>query len=296
MKKVGLGLSLLCVTAVSVFLVAANISTSAEPVSLLQEGIPLPQRQFDPGINADVEADSTIICPEVVWALASGGGTWVTKLQITDRTGDSIVRFIFYYGSSHVSGLLWTSTGYGHSVKYSNILSTISSISGLSQYGRVGTLYLYTQDDSHFIMADVEEVNGNYGKTFPGLQWTDENSINIDRAGVIQNLTNNSQYRTFVGCWNGASGGWPMTVTFQLGNSSWIQIGSAFTKTIGAWDFISFNPFVEAGVSGGSYDNVVLYASVSVSDPAPYEKGLFWFGARANNTTNDPAALISKNW
>jgi hypothetical protein len=296
MKKVGFGLGLLCVAAVSVFLVAANTSTSAEPVPLPQEGTPLPQGQFDAGIAADVEADELIICPEVIWALATGGGTWVSKLQITDRTGGSIVRFLFYYGSSSVSGTLWTSPGYGNSVKYSNILSTISSITGASQYGRVGTLYLYTQDAGHIIMADVETVNGNYGKTFPGLQWTDENSININRPGVIQNLTNTSQYRTFVGCWNGAAGGWTMTVTFQLGNSSWVQIGSSFQKTIGAWDFVSFDPFVEAGVSGGSYDNVVLYASVSVANPSPYEKGLFWFGARANNTSNDPAALISKNW
>jgi len=259
--------------------------------------MPLPQDQPEAVINADTFADDLIICPEVIWAAASGGGTWVSEIQITARTGGSVVSLIYYYGSSeiHVSSL-WTGA-YGTSVRYSNILSTIQSLSGTTTYGTAGTLFIYTQDDSHNIMVDVETTNGNYGKSFPGVRWSDDNSINIGRSGIIQNMTNNASWRTFVGCWNGASGGWTMEVLFYvLHPTMWAYYGTPFTKTVGAWDFTSFNPFVEAGIGGSSLDGCRLYAVVQTSDPSPYEKGMFIYGSKANNITNDTSALFYRRW
>jgi hypothetical protein len=125
------------------------------------------------------------------------------------------------------------------------------------------------------------------------MKWTDSNAANVGRTMIIKGLTNNSSWRTTVGGWNGAGGGWTMTVQFSIGNASNILIGSAFTKSISSWDTVVFNPFAEAGVSGGSYDNCYLYCYVISADPAPYEQGLYLFGSKSNNTTNDTCALLA---
>ena len=88
-----------------------------------------------------------------------------------------------------------------------------------------------------------------------------------------------------------------MSVLFYvLHPTSWSYYGTTFTKTIGAWDFLAFNPFVEAGISGSSLDGCRLYAVVQTSDPSPYEKGMFIFASKANNITNDTSALFFKRW
>jgi len=297
MRKYSIGMGILVLTAACIFLLGNGISAVAEQDQQVEQAAPL-KTEIDVGIaSTDMDAARHLICPEVIWAPATGGGTWLSRLVIEDASGESVVTAYFHYGTLQVGPVtLWNSTGYAHAVRFSNILSTIGALAGTSLYGQVGTLELYTQDDSHLILADVETINGNYGKTFPGITWTDGNSANIGRSMVLQNLTNTSTYRTFVGCWNGASGGYTMTIEFSLGNQSNVLLGSRFTKVITSWDFISFNPFVEAGVGGGSYDNCILYAVVQSADPSPYEKGLFWFGSKANNYTNDSAAMFPKAW
>jgi hypothetical protein len=291
----------------AILVIPFSIAGSADQAKnqLLPSGVvppeyrmPLPQGQFDAGINADTFADRRIVCPEVIWAPATGGGTWVSEIQITDRAGGAVVSGYYYYaGGSVTFSSLVTGLTYGQAARFSNILSTIASMTGATTYGTVGTLYLYTQDDSHPIMVDVETTNGNYGKSFPGVRWSDDNSINMGRAGIIQNMTNTSTWRTFVGGWNGASGGWTMVVRFYvLTPTGWSYYGNFFDKTVSAWDFTSFNPFVEAGISAYSLDGCRLYAVVQSADPSPYEKGMFLFGSKANNITNDTSALFYRRW
>jgi hypothetical protein len=237
-----------------------------------------------------------IVIPECIWALASGGGTWISEVQITDMTGGTVVSAIFYYGTSFRSvSNVWTSPGLWHSVKFSNILSTLQSIdSGFTYYGRVGTLELFTQDGSHNIIASARTVNGNYGKTYPGLQWTDSNTANLNRRMVIPNLTQNAKYRTFVGFFNGIYGGYSMTVEFRIIDANNGAVGSFFSKTFSPWEFKSFNPFVEAGVGSGTYDNCWLYINPTASGNYGADTwGLFCFGSSANNYTNDTSAHIA---
>lgn len=238
-----------------------------------------------------------IIIPECIWAPATGGGTWATELQIFDRTGGSVVTARLFYGTSYreISNL-WTNTPSPfRTVKFSNILATMQSLDpSFSYYGRVGALWIYTQDASHLIQAQARTVNGNYGKTFPGLRWVDSNSINVNRQMLILNITQNAAYRTFVGFFNATAGGTTMTIRVSILSQYGTLIGNPVDKTIAIGQFMSFNPFVEAGVGSGTYDNCYLYIVALSSDSwGPDTKGVLCFASSANNYTNDTAAHIA---
>jgi len=71
-------------------------------------------------------------------------------------------------------------------------------------------------------------------------------------------------------------------------------VGTPFSKTFAAWTYLSFNPFVVAGVGSGIYDNCRLYIQPTVSgNSGAGTWGLFCFGSSANNTTNDTCAHIA---
>lgn len=242
-------------------------------------------------LSYDNSPSNYLVIPEVIWAPATGGGTWVTELQITDLTGDSIVVAYFNYGTGYRSVTLWTSPGIYRSVKFTNILQTMQSLDpSFNYYGKVGALDLITQGSSYKIQAQARTVNGNYGKTFPGLALVGSNTANVGRDMMIQGLTQNSTYRTFVGFYNCTNAS--MTVEFRIINQNNQLVGSVFTKTFGAYGFQAFNPFVEAGVGTGTYDNCWLHIHVT-SGNGSSSNGLFCFGSSANNYTNDTAAYIA---
>jgi len=103
-------------------------------------------------------------------------------------------------------------------------------------------------------------LNGNYSKTFPGLQLAGSNTADTSRKMIIQNCTNNATCRLTCGFFNPTSSS--VTVEFQLYDGNGATIGSAFTKNFAAYDFLVFGPFNEAGVPcpGSSYDNAILMA------------------------------------
>lgn len=249
----------------------------------------------------DNSPNQIITIPECIWALATGGGIWVTELQITDMTfaSGTVISARFYYGGGSYRSVinLWTSpgSGRGHSVIFSNILSTLQSLdSGFTYYGTVGALVLYTQDTSHVIQAQARTVNGNYGKTFQGLDWVDSNTANFNRPMMIMNLTQNATYRTFVGFFNATNGGQYQDIEFNVVDETGNLIGNMFFKTFAAWDFQSFNPFVEAGLGSGTYDNCWLYIWTTASgNSGTGTMGLFCFGSSANNYTNDTSSHIA---
>jgi hypothetical protein len=294
MKRASVFFGIFFLAAVSVFLFA----TREMPNRVMVKGPQIPMSALDKaGIMADSSPSNQIVLPEVIWAAASGGGTWKTEVQITDMTGSSIVQAWFYYAGgngAHRDVVLWTGPGADHSVKYENILSTMQSIDTYFDYfGRVGTLWLWTQSSNNKILASAKTVNGNYGKTFPGLQWIDANTAQVGRDMVIQNLTNNATYRTGIGCFNATAGGWGMTVQFTLLDADNNTVGSPFTISFSQWEFKSFNPFIEAGVSVTDYDNIWLHIHPTFcQDPTPVF-GLMCFGATANNISNDPSAHIA---
>jgi hypothetical protein len=228
------------------------------------------------------------VIPEVIWAPASGGGTWMSEVQITDFSGGSAVSVYFTpYGAGRRGPFsLWTGPGEKNSVKYDNILETVSGLdSGYDYYGKVGSIEFVTQDSAHVINATARTYNGNYSKTFQGLNYLDANTADTTRQMIIQNMPSNDIYRSATGVFNVT--GNSVTVEFSLIDSTGSSIGSTFTRTIAGYEFQSFNPFTQAGVPypANSYDNIWIYIN-----PISGTGEIMCFGATSNNTSNDPAA------
>ncbi|MBU4306987.1 MAG: hypothetical protein KKB32_04040, partial [Acidobacteria bacterium] len=94
------------------------------------------------------------VLPEVIWSAATGGGTWISNVQVTDVSGGSQVS-VYYNAASGRRGpfLLWDNSGGGalSSVKYANLLQTIDGLDSetFTYYGTVGAVEFITQDGSH---------------------------------------------------------------------------------------------------------------------------------------------------
>jgi Leucine-rich repeat (LRR) protein len=231
------------------------------------------------------------ILPEVIWAPATGGGTWVSEVQVVDMTGGSRVS-VYYNASGGRQGpfVLWdnNSGAAGGSIKYGNMLQTIDGLdAGAFTYsGTVGAVEFVTQDASHLLHVAARTVNGDYSKTFPGLNDVAANTADTSRQMVIPNVTTNATYRSSLGCFNPSANS--VTVEFRLVAASGGQVGSTFSRTLNGYGFQSFYPFTEAGIGSGVYDNVSLYLT-----PTSGTGRIMPFGASANNYTNDPAAHIA---
>jgi len=50
--------------------------------------------------NADTSPAHIIILPEVIWAPATGGGTWVSRLQLTALEMGTVVQASFFWGTN----------------------------------------------------------------------------------------------------------------------------------------------------------------------------------------------------
>jgi len=227
-----------------------------------------------------------LIFPEVIWAQAMGGGTWVSELQITHMAAHDGLWFKFCCGGGQVRiSCIMKSYAQYTSLKFSNILATLQSLdSAFTYYGRVGCLMVST--GGGLIQGAVRTFNGNYSKTFQGLTAMPSNYARDGEPMMIQNLTNNATYRTSVGCFiNDVA-----LVNFVIYDADGLIVGSPFSKFFDFDDFQSFNPFVEAGVPPGEpHDNCWLRITLN----GTLGLGLFCYGATANNYTNDPAAHIA---
>ncbi len=242
--------------------------------------------------NYDNGPNGQQILPEAIWASATGGGTWVSEVQIVDATGGSVVSVYFDYGSGSRRGpfTLWTGGAAGTKVKYTNLLETIDNLDTevFAYYGKVGAVEFLTQEGSHAVQVTARTLNGNYSKTFPGLTLAASETATTSRAMLIQNYTNNVGYRSTSGFYNPTADS--VTVEFTLLDGSGAQIGSKFSKTLAGYDFQAFNPFIQAGVPypGSSYDNVILRIS-----PTSGTGKVMCFGASVDNTSNDPASHLA---
>jgi phage tail protein X len=233
-----------------------------------------------------------VVLPEASWAAATGGGVWVSEVQITDVTGGSWVSAYFSYGGGSRRGpiYVWNNTGGDkRSVKFSNLLSYLGTVdTTFNYYGRVGAVEFVTQDANHTIQVIGRTLNGGVSKTLPGLIPAPENMASVSRPMLVQNLTNNASYRTSCGFFNpwGAS----VAAEFRLRSASGATLGSPFSRTFVGYDFQSFNPFTQAGVAypGTSSDNAHL-----VITPTSGSGALIGFGSSVSNTTNDPASHLA---
>jgi hypothetical protein len=235
------------------------------------------------------------LIPEAIWASATGGGTWVTELQVTNLdVAVANVAVLFVYADGNTGAFALPTPLPAHqTAKYYNILSTMDSIDPSAQvyYGRVGALYVFT--GGAVIQVQAKTVNGSYGKTFPGLNMVADNTAAQDRMLMIQDLIRSSEYRTFVGAFNTSSTA-TYTVTFSIMDAGNNLVGSVITKTLSPNAFVSFNPFTEAGISSGTYDNCWLLIHVTAGGTAA--AGVMCFGSQANNYTNDTYALLARKY
>jgi len=240
-------------------------------------------------------ATSTAILPECIWAPATGGGTWMTEVQIAAVTDTSVVKAVFLYGGGNYRGAFTLITNFLSGTMYvtSNILQTLDSLDPddtFSYYGRVGAVILFTEDAvQERIIALARTNNGPYGKTFNALSDVDANFCSNEpfRPMVLGGLVSNSQFRSSMGGVN--FGSQPLEVYFEIHDATGATIGTPFTETFVGYDFKAFNPFVKAGIPYPtySYDNAYI-AIIPISGTGR----VAFFGATANNSTNDPAALL----
>src|SRR4030042_4831494 len=95
------------------------------------------------------------VLPEAVWAAATGGGTWVTQVQITNftTTAADINVYFYFSGGNTGSFLIYSGLDLYHSVRYSNILATIDAydIGGPVYYGKGGAVWFWGSDSGRAI-------------------------------------------------------------------------------------------------------------------------------------------------
>ncbi len=235
------------------------------------------------------------VLPEAVWAAATGGGTWVTEVQITAFTSTSaeINCYFHYNGGSSANITLPYIVDQYHSLRSINILLTIDfyDSSSLVYYGKAGAVWFWTTSVSSAISVQAKTVNGNYGKTLPALGVVGANSVAQGRAMIIQDIMQTSTYRTNCGFFNSSVSA-TYQVTFRIIDSNNGTVGSDIVRTLGPYDFISLNPFAAAGVPSGTYTNCWLY--IFATSGGTDVRGVMCYGSIANNSTNDTYALISR--
>ena len=247
----------------------------------------------------DTSPARDVVIPEAVWAPATGGGTWVTEIQITSFTADTTIQVWFVTTDTMRGPITLTTLGQYRSVLYTNILSALNSLEGgaYAYSGKSGALWFKTQSTAHRIHVQARTRNGNFGKTFQGqavYNPTDSSivasyvaRVSPIQRGVIQNLINNATYRSFVGFAN--ISGSPISIQFTVIASPGGFAGTPFTKTIPGGRFVVFNPFEEAGVPypGNSFTNCWLFVN-----PTSGDGRVMGFGSSTNNTTNDSFAHV----
>lgn len=232
-----------------------------------------------------------IVIPEVIYASATGGGSWVSDVMITIRNtgGTNVLVWFEYDGGLRGPFTIITGASAYHSYKIYNILYFLGAWydTGFNYFNRVGALYLTTNNPDERIWASCRTKTGNYSKTLPGVpRNVDANTAAVGRHMMIHNLSNTSTYRSTVGFWN--ESGSSLTVTFVLINSGNGLIGSSWQRTIGGLGYYATDPFLTAGAGAGYYENCWLYVV-----PSSGSGKIMCFGATSNNFTNDPSAHLA---
>jgi len=227
--------------------------------------------------------------PECIWAPASAGGTWVTEIQIITWTAGSVVSCYFDYGTNfkYVHNL-YTLADKGDYVRFSNILYSLDFLDTtvFDYYGRVGAVEFFTQGTDYKIQVTARTVNGNFGKTFPGLNKVDSNLARTGNyAMVIPFVSKTTTYRSTIGMFNPTGSSVTAQIYIMDQNYSYYD---TYELVFPGYNFKAHDPFAYAGMTS-SYSH--LYILVW---PTSGTGNLFCFGATSNNITNDPSTLIAQ--
>jgi hypothetical protein len=229
---------------------------------------------------------SRLLMLDAVWALASGGGEWISEVQITDVTGGSIVQVYYSSGASRQGPFtLWSnSSDPNRSINFVNILQAIDNLDGsaFAYYGTSGVLEFFTQDASHLIQVSARTVNGNFARTFPALADVEANTAVMGRSLLIPNISNNTAYRPSVVLFNPGSDS--VTIEGKIVGSDGVQIGSTFARTLAA----NQAGVISVEVRANTYSNGNIMIIVTAGNGRVMAAGF-----TANNASNDPAAHIA---
>jgi hypothetical protein len=227
-----------------------------------------------------------LVLPEVSWALASGSGDWVSEVHVSDLSGGAVVTAYYNTGTSRRGPFtLWTNGGgAGRSTTFGNILQTLDGLDGSAAvyYGTGGSLELVTQDGSHLIQAAVRTYNGNFSRTFPGLQDRAETSAASGRTLLVPNICNNASYRPSLILFNPSADS--VTVEVRIIGSNGTQIGSTINRTLAGYE----QSTIVNEVRANTYDNAKLRVQVTAGSGRVIASG-----QSANNASNDPAAHVA---
>jgi hypothetical protein len=244
----------------------------------------------------DNSPSEKIVITEAVWAPATGGGTWMTTLQLTCHsagTGGLVDVYFNYNSSGDWRGpvTFMTDPGAHESAYSSNILSYMQSQDpSFTYYGRSGSLTIYA-DTGISIIGVARVYNGNYSKTVPGLNDVDSNSVTSTRVMAVPGLASNYLYRSTLGLANPYTGS--ITVDIYVVDWDGYYQGSIITRTIPGYGFIAINPFVACGRPYPTY--YYNYTNIEIW-PVSGTGRVLVFGASTNNYTNDSGAHIGVNW
>ena len=226
-----------------------------------------------------------LILPEVNWASASGGGTWVPEVQLVDVSGGSTVHVYYNTGTSRRGPFtLWTNSGGAYSsIKFANVLQTIDGLdpSANVYLGTGGSLEMITQDGSHNIQAALRSYNGNFSRTFPALADIDTNTAVSGRSLLVPNMSMDAAFRPSLVLFNPSADS--VTANVQIIGSNGSQVGSTISKTVAGYEMTGV-----AELRNYTYSNADFWVTVTGGSGR-----LIVSGQSANNTSNDPAAHVA---
>ena len=151
----------------------------------------------------DNDPDGVKYVPSVIWAPASGGGTWSTEVQIYATTAGTTVNCYFYYEGGYAGATIWTSSGADDCFRTTNILAYLASIDPTFDYfGRSETLELYRTTGGLIQVMARTYQSGGYAKSICGLSPTASNTASVGRQMMIMNMMQSSSFRSFVTLFN----------------------------------------------------------------------------------------------
>ena len=238
----------------------------------------------------DSSPDSSKWLPSVIWAAASGGGTWYSELQIWAETSGTQVRCYFDYdGGTRGPFTLFTSSGVDDCYRTTNILNVLSALDPtFTYYGRSGGMQIYSTGGEDIQVMARTYHSGGYAKTMNAVSDVDGTTASYQRWMMIMNVMKSSTFRTSI-------------TLYSLGPTCtvWIQIIqnnapiASFSRSMNIFDYKAFDVFAEAGLTGTYYNCFVL---IWTADTGGSQGRILCGGATVRNSTNDPAYHAPVGW
>ncbi len=238
------------------------------------------------GVSFPSSACSRLVFPDALWADSRGGAGWKSELRITDVTGGSRVSAFFYYGGGQRRGpiVLWRGRRPGSTCVIPDLAAALQARDrGFSFKGRFGALVIATQGSGRRIAASLRTSNAAGGRFSAGMP---------DGTSFQASMGMDLAVKGFSGAGFGQVGVFnpgmePATAEFTMMGEDGNAAGSPFSMSFGGAESLSFDPFAEAGASGGA----VGWLRVRVKSGAGR---LMVSGAAFSSSGGEPSELLAR--